>query len=225
MSTKAPEDRVGVLGSGVVGQTLAKAFSTVGYHVKVGSRSPEKLGSWLTELQKTAPGGTSVSAGTFAEAASFGGVIVLAVLGDAAESVIELAGPEKFSNKLVIDASNPLDFSRGRPPGNLEKYATISLGESIQKMLPGSKVVKCFNTVPNSVMFRPGFESSEMLICGDDPLAKQRTTQILKEFGWTGAIDVGGIQSAKWLEALVPLWVRSATAVGSWNSMFQLVRR
>ena len=147
---------------------------------------------------------------------------MLATLGQATEEAIDLAGLEKFGRKTEIDATNQLDFSKGMPPGLLYPN-NDSLGERVQRKLPNTKVVKCFNTVPNEVMFKPGFKDAEMMICGNDAGAKQETTKILKQFGWSGSIDIGGIDSARWLEALVPLWVRAASAKGNWNSMFALI--
>jgi 8-hydroxy-5-deazaflavin:NADPH oxidoreductase len=213
-----PSKKIGILGSGQVGQTLAKGFSTVGYGVKIGSRSPEKLKAWIEEA------GGKISAGTFEQVASFGDLVVLSTNGEATENAIDLAGLGNFSHKVVIDTTNPLDFSKGMPPDILNKYSMKSLGEFVQQKLPYSKVVKCFNTVPNSVMFRPKFEGVQMLICGNDANSKQEVTNILNEFGWSGSIDVGGIENARWLEALVLLWVRAAVATQSWNSMFALVK-
>jgi 8-hydroxy-5-deazaflavin:NADPH oxidoreductase len=214
-----PSKKIGILGSGPVGQALAKGFATVGYEVKIGSRSPEKLKDWIEK-----EGNGKISAGTFEEVARFGDVDVLATHGEATESAIDLAVPRNFAHKLVIDAANPLDFSKGMPPGALAKYSTKSLGEHVQQKLPDSKVVKCFNTVPNSLMFRPKFDGVQMLICGNNQNAKQEVTNILKQFGWAGSIDVGGIENARLLEALVLLWVRAAVATESWNSMFALVK-
>src|SRR5919108_2431419 len=207
--------KVGILGSGDVGKSLGKGFAIHGHSVKLGSRTPdsEKLKVW----RKEARGETST--GTFAEAAGFGEVLVLAPLGSAVDEVIGLAGPKNFADKVVIDTTNPLDFSKGMPPG-LFTGLSDSLGEKIQRKLPQSKVVKCFNTVPNSRMVNPGDKGAEMLICGNDAEAKQEVVKILKQFGWAGAIDIGGITESRWLEALVPLWVRTAVSLNSWNAMF-----
>jgi predicted dinucleotide-binding enzyme len=110
------------------------------------------------------------------------------------------------------------------PPGLLQEYSQRSLGEHVQGKLDDAKVVKCFNIVPNTIMFRPNFSEAEMLICGNDKAAKEKTNRILKEFGWAGSIDLGGIENSKWLEALTVLWVLTAAAAGSWNSMFKLVK-
>ena len=210
--------KIGILGSGDVGRTLGKGFVAKGHSVKIGSRSPEseKLKEWKKEVR----GDTST--GTFAEAASFGELLIFAPLGSVIDDVISLAGTKNFAGKIVVDTTNALDFSKGMPPG-LFTGLNDSLGERVQRKLPDSKVVKCFNTVPNSRMVDPGDKSAEMLICGNDAEAKKKTSQILKDFGWAGAIDIGGIKEARWLEALVPLWVRTASSVNSWNAMFKVL--
>jgi predicted dinucleotide-binding enzyme len=210
--------KVGILGSGDVAQTLGRGFASHGNSVKLGSRTPdsEKLKVWRKEVQG------ETSTGTFAETATYGDILVFATLGSAVDDVINLAGPKNFAGKLVIDTTNALDFSKGMPPG-LFTGLTDSLGEKIQRKLPTAKVVKCFNTVPNSRMVTPGDKSAEMLICGNDPEAKRQVGQILKQFGWGGAIDIGGIGESKWLEALVPLWVRTAVSTNNWNSMFKVL--
>ncbi len=213
--------RVGILGSGEVGQTLGRGFAAHGYDVVLGSRSPTsaKLQTWL----KSAKG--KLATGTFAEATGHGEILVLATHGEATQAVLDALGPDAFAGKLVLDATNPLTFDEHRPPG-LFVGTTDSLGERVQRALPGAQVVKCFNTVPSSRMVHPTFNDgpSKMLICGDDARAKRRTDAILKEFGWGGALDVGGIDAARWLEALVPLWVRTCTALGSWDLVLNVVR-
>jgi len=206
------------LGSGVVGQALGRGFTSRGHSVKIGSRTPgsERLKEWASKAGKTA------STGSFAEAASHGSVLVLATLGTAAEQVIDLAGLSNFTGKLLIDVTNPLDFSKGMPPG-LFVGTTDSLGERIQRKVPAARVVKCFNIVGNSQMVDPTYKGVETLICGNDKAAKEEVTKILKEFGWKGAIDVGGIEGARWLEALVPLWVRVGIALNNWNNVFEVL--
>lgn len=205
---------VGTLGSGIVGQTLGRGFANKGYGVKIGSGTPnsEKLREWVRSTGKNA------STGTFPQAAAYGDILVLATLGTAVERVIDLAGEKNFDGKVLIDATNPLDF-KGTSVG-LFVGTTDSLGEQIQKRLPKTKVVKCFNTVGNSQMVKPRHKEGEMLICGNDAAAKRQVTKIVKEFGWKGAIDVGGIEGARWLEALVPLWVRVAAKLNTRDHVF-----
>jgi 8-hydroxy-5-deazaflavin:NADPH oxidoreductase len=209
--------KVGILGSGVVGQALGRGFANRGHPVMLGTGSPgsDKLLEWVQSTGKNA------STGSFAEAAAYGDILVFATLGSAVERVIELAGKENFSGKVLIDVNNPLDFS-GKSVG-LFVGINDSLGERIQRWLPKAKVVKCFNTVGNSQMVDPRHKDGEMLICGDDAAAKEQVAKIVKEFGWKGVIDVGGIEGARWLEAMVPLWVRVGTKINSWDHIFAVL--
>ncbi len=211
--------RVGILGSGVVGQQLGRGFAAHGFEVMLGSRDPRKLNAW----RAATPG--PVSTGTFEESAAFGEVVILATAGSATEEAIDLADPKNFVGKLVLDATNPLDFSHGMPPG-LFLGTTDSLGERVQRKLPDAKVVKCFNTVGNTRFIDPKFREGvpPMLICGNDEPAKRRTDQILRELGWPGAMDVGGIDAARWLEAMVPLWVRVGRSLDTYEHAIRFVR-
>jgi 8-hydroxy-5-deazaflavin:NADPH oxidoreductase len=213
--------RVGILGSGDVGRALGTAFAERGHSVTVGSKTPEKpeLVAW-----KKATGPNAATA-TFAEAARSGEILVLCCLGSAVDAVIDLAGSAHFDGKLLIDATNALDFSKGMPPG-LFVGVTDSLGERVQRKLPKARVVKCFNIVPNPVMAHPQLPGgmADMIIAGNDAAAKTQVTEILRSFGWSGAIDIGGIEGARWLEAMVPLWVRVASAVGTFQVAFKVVR-
>ncbi|MFB6130608.1 MAG: NADPH-dependent F420 reductase [Salinigranum sp.] len=212
------DERIGVLGSGDVGRALGRGFARHGWDVKVGTRDPEKLEEWLEETEGSA------SVGSFAEAAGHGDVAVLAVRGAATMDVLDLAGPENFAGTLVLDATNPLDFSAEGGP-HLLFGGTDSLGERVQAALPDARVVKCFNTVSNAQMVDPQFEGEtpEMMICGDDADAKAKTEEILVELGWPGALDVGGIESSRYLEALVPLWVRVGGIRETWMHAFTVV--
>ena len=175
--------KVGILGSGDVGQGLGKGFASHGYEVMIMSRTPEseKLTSWKEETGKNA------STGTFSDAAVHGISWCLRPL-EQPQNAMDLAGVSNFRGKVLIDATNALDFSKGMPPG-LFVGTTDSLGERIQRRLPEAKVVKCFNTVGNSQMVDTTFKDVEMLICGNDAVAKQEVVRILKEFGWKGAIE------------------------------------
>jgi predicted dinucleotide-binding enzyme len=210
---------VGILGSGAVGQSLARGFVLKGYDVKIGSRTPDKaeINKLINELNG------KLSAGTFADTAKHGELLILCCKGQAVEEVIGLSEEKNFVNKILIDATNPLDFSKGPQPALLFGVED-SLGERIQRRLPNAKVVKCFNTVPNSQMFNPKFKDVEMLICGNDEIAKKQTTKILEEFGWKGSIDIGNIENSRWLEALVPLWVRVGAPLNTWNHVFKVLR-
>lgn len=212
--------RVGILGSGVVGQSLGRGFAGRGHEVVLGTRTPdsEKLAPWKREV------GDRGRTGTFAQAAAYGEVLVVAVLGTAAEQAIDLAGPRSFDGKVVIDVTNPLDFSKGMPPG-LFVGMTDSLGERIQRKLPRAKVVKCFNIVNNQTMIDPSNTGTKptMLLCGNDEGAKRKVTEILEQFGWDDVVDIGGIDGARWLEAHVPLWVRVTMQKNTWFLGFKVV--
>jgi len=213
--------QVGILGTGDVGKALGKGFVTLGHDVKMGSREAknEKALAWAKEM------GAKASAGTFADAASFGEIVVLATLGMANESALKMAGPEKLRGKVVIDATNPLDFSAGMPP-NLAVSGNDSGGERVQRFLPEAHIVKAFNTVGNPFMFRPSFPGGppDMFICGNNDDAKEKVAAILTDFGW-GVVDVGGIESSRYLEAMCMVWVLSAIRTNNWNQGFKLLRK
>ncbi|MGA2926034.1 MAG: NAD(P)-binding domain-containing protein, partial [Solirubrobacteraceae bacterium] len=179
--------RVGVLGSGEVGRRLAAGFRSRGHDVMIGSRDADKaeLVEWLSG------DGAGIQPGTFAQAAEHGALLVLAVLGDAAEQAIDAAGPGRFSGKVVIDAMNPLDFSGGFPP-KLSIAGEDSLGESVQRWLPDAKVVKAFNTIGNAYFVDPSFSEGKptMLIAGDDEGAKRTVVDLLADFGWSDTVDI-----------------------------------
>ncbi|HEX6663115.1 MAG TPA: NAD(P)-binding domain-containing protein [Gaiellaceae bacterium] len=214
------QSRVGVLGTGVVGRRLAAGFSSRGHDVVLGSRDPGKpeLRDWISG------DGAGVVAGTFAEAAAHGELLVLAVLGDAAEEVIAAAGPDNFSGKVVIDAMNPLDFSGGFPP-KLSITGEDSLGERVQRALPDAMVVKAFNIIGNPYFVDPSFAEGKptMLIAGDDESAKRVVGDVLADFGWPEPIDLGGIEGARELEAICIAWVKIGGARGAWDHGFKVL--
>jgi 8-hydroxy-5-deazaflavin:NADPH oxidoreductase len=219
-SGRLPRTRVGVLGSGEVGRRLAEGFHSRGHDVMIGSRDPGKpeLREWLSE------GGAGIEAGSFAQTAAHGELLVLAVLGNAAEDAIRDAGVDNFAGKIVIDAMNPLDFSGGFPP-RLSICGEDSLGERVQRALPDAKVVKAFNTIGNPYFVDPGFSDGRptMMIAGDDEAAKRAVTNVLADFGWSDTIDIGGIQGSRELEAICILWVKIGGARGSWDHGFKLL--
>ena len=208
--------KIGVLGSGPAGRTLASGFLGHGHPVMIGSRDPAKMHGWLRDA------GPRAQVGTFAETAQFGELVVLSVNGRAAEDVIRLAGVGNLAGKIVLDASDPLDFSSGRP--GLFVGTTDSLGERIQRLIPDAYVVKGLNTVVAEVMINPRLSGGEpdMFIAGDSDEAKQTVTSLLGEFGWP-MIDMGGIESARWLEALSLAWVVYSHRTGKTHHAFKLV--
>jgi len=211
--------RVGVLGSGDVGRVLAGGFADLGHDVKIGSRDPHKLQAWADTA------GSHVSTGTFAEAAQFGDIVVLATLGTATAEAVRMAGPESFAGKVVIDTTNPLDFSKGMPP-RLSVGHTDSLGEQVQRLIPRAKVVKAFNTVGNAHMVHPQFQGGppDMFLCGDDEGAKTIVSQICEHWGW-GVIDIGGIEGSRLLEPMCLVWVLHGARSGTWNHAFKMLHR
>lgn len=215
----AGKEKVGILGSGTVGKELARGFAKHGFEVVIGTREPSKLEAW----RKEAPG--TISVGSFSQAASQGEIVIVATNGQGTEAALDLAGPKNFKGKLVLDVSNPLDFSKGGAPG-LFVGTTDSLGERVQRKLPDAKVVKCFNTVGAPKMVDPKFKEGTppLMICGNDAAAKKRVDLLLKELGWPGALDIGGIDGARSLEALVPLWVRIAAINNGYDHAFRFVR-
>jgi 8-hydroxy-5-deazaflavin:NADPH oxidoreductase len=212
---------VGILGTGEVGKALGRGFITLGHAVKMGARDArnEKALAWARQM------GANASVGNFGDAASFGEIVVLATLGVANESAITMAGAERFRGKILIDTTNPLDFSGGMPP-KLAVSGNDSGGEQVQRLLPDAHVVKAFNTVGNAFMFRPDLPGGppDMFICGNHDEAKTKVTAILKDFGW-GTVDVGGIESSRYLEAMCMVWVLSAMRTGNWNQAFKLLRK
>ncbi len=214
------QSQVGVLGTGEVGRRLAAGFRGRGHDVMIGSRDPDKpeLRDWLSG------DGTGLQAGTFAQAAVHGELLVLAVLGDAAEQAIADAGPDNFNGKVVIDAMNPLDFSAGFPP-KLSITGEDSLGERVQRALPDAKVVKAFNTIGNPYFVDPVFSEGKptMLIAGNDEDAKRTVGDLLADFGWPAPVDIGGIEGSRELEAICIAWVKIGGARGSWDHGFKLL--
>jgi hypothetical protein len=211
--------KIGILGSGDVGLRLADSFIAIGHTVKVGTRSPEKIASWAAKHS------SSASAGSFSDAASFGEIIVLATLWEGKPSALQLAGAKNFSGKVVIDVTNPLDFSKGAPPG-LAVGHTDSGGETVQRLLPEARVVKAFNIVGNPHMFKPDFPGGPptMFICGNDERAKKLVTEILAAFGWE-TVDIGGIEDSRFLEPLAMLWITYYFKTGTGNHAFKLLQK
>ena len=211
--------QIGILGSGEVGLKLADSFIATGHAVKVGTRMPEKIAPWAARH------GGKASAASFSDAASFGEIVVLATLWEGTASAINQAGAGNFSGKVVVDVTNPLDFSKGLPP-KLALGQTDSAGETVQRLLPDARVVKAFNIVGNAHMFRPDFPGGPptMFICGNDDRAKKLVTEILDAFGWE-TVDVGGIEGSRLLEPLAMLWIMHFFKTGTGNHAFKLLRK
>jgi 8-hydroxy-5-deazaflavin:NADPH oxidoreductase len=214
--------KIGILGSGDVGRKLADGFIELGHQVKIGSRDlrQSKLTEWIDKHDKE-----KASSGTFADT-SFGELVVLATLWTGTADAIRLADSRNFPSKIVIDVTNPLDFSNGMPP-RLALGHTDSAGETVQRMLPDSKVVKTFNIVGNPHMIHPDFPGGKptMFICGNDDEAKKMVTDdILTRFGWE-TIDIGGIEGSRLLEPLALLWITHYFRTGNGNHAFKLLQK
>jgi predicted dinucleotide-binding enzyme len=210
--------KVGVLGSGDVAKTLAAGFLKHGHEVTVGSRSPGKLDDWVQQNPKAA-------AGSFAEAAAFGAVVLLAVKGKAAFEALRLAGAENLATKPIIDATNPIEDA---PPvkGVLPFFTdhTESLMEMLQREFAGAHFVKCFNSVGAPCMVNPQFAGGKptMFICGNNEGAKQVVTGILDQFGWETA-DMGAAEAARAIEPLCMLWCIPGFLRNDWVHAFKLL--
>lgn len=213
--------KIGILGSGAVGQALAKGFAAESHDVMLGTRDPksEKISQW-------AGSNPGIKTGTFEETAKHGELLVLCPLYRAVDSVIELARKENFSGKIVIDTTNPI---ADEPPLNgVLKYVKVeegSAGEHIQNILPGALVVKAFNSIGNAYMYKPVFEDGmpSMFICGNNEDAKKTVTDILTAFGWD-VMDSGGIEASNALEGLCIIWCARGFKEGKWNHAFKLLK-
>jgi 8-hydroxy-5-deazaflavin:NADPH oxidoreductase len=209
--------RLGILGTGVVGKTIAARLAGLGHEVMVGTRDPEEttsrtepdaygnppFGAWLVDHPE-------VRLGTFAEAAAHGEMVVNATAGAVSLEALELAGEGNLNGKVLMDVANPLDFSKGMPP-TLSVSNTDSLGEQIQRNFPEVKVVKTLHTMNAHLMVDPAqlaATAHTVFVCGDDAGAKDGVTELLRSFGWTDIIDLGDITTARGTEMLLPIWVR-----------------
>jgi predicted dinucleotide-binding enzyme len=206
--------RFGVLGTGVVGQTLATKLVELGHEVTMGSREAgnEKAVAWARDA------GEHGREGSFEDAARFGEVVINATAGGASLEALRAAGEEHLDDKLVIDVANPLDFSGGMPP-TLTLCNTDSLAEEIQREFPGARVVKALNTVNAGVMVEPGLVpgSHTIFVCGNDAGAKQQVAELLERFGWPGedVMDLGDVTAARGMEMYLPLWLRLLGTLGT----------
>jgi 8-hydroxy-5-deazaflavin:NADPH oxidoreductase len=211
--------KVGVLGSGDVAKVLATGFLKHGHQVTIGSRTPGKLDDWV----KDNPKGTS---GSFADAAAFGEMVVLAVKGKAALEALRLAGAANLANKPVIDATNPIEDA-APVHGVLPFFTdhTESLMEMLQREFASAHFVKCFNSVGSPTMVNPRFAGGKptMFICGNNDSAKETVTGILDQFGWETA-DMGHAEAARAIEPLCMLWCIPGFLHNDWVHAFKLLK-
>ncbi len=225
--------KIGVLGTGTVGRALAARLSQLGHEVMLGTRDPAKsrartapdaygnlpLGRWLESQPKLA-------LGSFAEAAGHGELVVNATQGSSSLAALEKAGEAGLNGKVLIDVSNPLDFSRGMPPTLFVKDSD-SLAEQIQRDFPKARVVKTLNTLTAALMVDPGRLAGgahSVFLSGNDAQAKQTVRELLASFGWKDIIDLGDITTARGPEMLLGAWLRLFGALDTPLFNFQVVR-
>ena len=209
---------IGVLGTGMVGETIATALTRKDHNVRMGSRTADnkKAAEWVDKANEHA------TQGNFNDAAAFGDIVFLCLNGEHVLDALRMIEPESLENKVVIDVTNPLDFSKGMPPRILEGLGNhTSLGEEIQRALPRSSVVKTLNTVNCQVMVDARMVNGadhHLFICGNDVVAKQKVREFLADnFHWkeNHFLDLGGIEQARGMEAYVPFWVTIMQAIGT----------
>ena len=215
--------RIGVLGTGMVGNTIATKLIQLGYKVMMGSRTAdnEKAVAWAKA------NGENATVGTFASAAVFGDIIFNCTQGEISLEVMKLAGAESLRNKILIDVSNPLQFAPGKRPVLIPELCnTHSLGEAIQHLLPDTYVVKTLNIVNCEVMVdasKCGGDAT-MLLAGNNADAKATVTEILHQFGWNDIIDMGNIEHARSTEMMLPVWLSIFMATKNGYVAFKVVR-
>lgn len=211
--------KIGILGSGVVAQVLGSGFLKHGYDVMLGTRNTENLAEW----QKANDG----LLGSFGDAAAFGEIVILAVKGNVAESVLHLSGEHNLRGKIVVDTTNPI-VDAAPVNGVLQYYTNLgnSQMERLQTAFPEVHFVKAFNSVGNSLMINPDFGGTKpsMFICGNDAGAKKQITGILDQFGWETE-DMGAVEAARAIEPLCILWCIPGFTRNEWSHAFKLLKK
>lgn len=215
--------KIGILGTGMVGETVGGKLVALGHEVRMGSRTAnnEKAVAW------TKKAGARASQGTFADAAAFGEILFNCTSGVGSIDALKAAGHENLRGKVLVDIANPLDFSKGMPP-TLFAGNTDSLGERVQAAFPDSRVVKTLNTVAADVMVNPAKVNGgdhDMFVSGNDAAAKATVGEFLKtQFGWKNVHDLGDITTARGTECYLPLWIRLWGALKTPNFNVKIVR-
>ena len=215
--------KIGVFGTGVVGRTIGTKLVAIGHEVTMGSRSAGNPAAveWAAEV------GTGASHGTFADAALASELLFNCTLGTGSIDALSSAGAEQLAGKVVVDVSNPLDFSKGMPP-SLWVCNTDSLGEQIQRAYPDTQVVKALNTMSCLVMVDPSLVPGQhdVFLAGDDAGAKAQVRELLESFGWpaTALLDLGDISAARGTEMILPIWLRLYGATGTGTFNFHVAR-
>jgi predicted dinucleotide-binding enzyme len=212
---------IGILGTGMVGQTIATRLTQLGHDVRMGSRTAgnEKARKWVMQA------GPRGSQGTFADAAAFGDVVFNCTSGEGSLAALKSAGEKNLDGKVLIDVANPLNMTR-MPLPELTVCNDDSLGERIQREFPRAKVVKSLNTMNCQLMVDPGKVRGEhdVFVCGNDAEAKATAKEILREFGWDNPIDLGDITAARGTEMLLPVWLRLMVTLKTPMFNFHIVR-
>lgn len=212
--------KIGVLGSGIVAQTLGAGFVKHKHQVMAGTRDQTKLAEWATAHPQA-------FLGNFKDAAQFGELVVLAVKGTAALAALRGAGADALDGKVVIDTTNPIADA---PPVNgvLPFFTSYSdsLMEQLQREFPKTRFVKAFNSVGNTQMVNPQYAEGRptMFICGNDAAAKKTVTRILDQFGWDAA-DMGPAEAARAIEPLCMLWCIPGFTRNEWTHAFKLLHK
>ncbi|HUS02669.1 MAG TPA: NAD(P)-binding domain-containing protein [Chitinophagaceae bacterium] len=226
--------KIGILGTGMVGNTLGTALIAKGHEVKMGSRDAvnEKAIEWTKANGKNArpdhPVGRAFH-GTFEDAAIFGDIIFNCTKGEHSLEALTAAGEQNLAGKILVDVANPLDFSKGMPP-TLSLVNDTSLGETIQTVFPQTKVVKTLNTLNCTLMVdatKLANGDHNLFICGNDESAKHKVKELLNEnFNWKieNIIDLGDITNSRGSEQLLPIWIRLWGALGTADFNFKIVR-
>lgn len=226
--------KIGVFGTGVVGQTIAEKLDSLGHEVMLGTRDVkasmarvDKDGFGRPPVKDWLAAHPKVKLATFAEAASHGLMLVNATSGAGAMDALKMAGEPDLAGKTMLDISNPLDFSKGFPP-SLSVCNTDSLGEQLQRAHPKLKVVKGLNTLTAYLMVAPRTlpDTHHIFLCGNDAGAKSEVQGLLASFGWKNEemIDLGDITNARGTEQVLPLWVRLFGTLKSGMFNFKVVR-
>ena len=214
--------KVGVLGSGMVGRVLASGFVQEGHPVMLGTRNTSK-----PEVEQWKADNAGGQAGSFADTAAFGELLVLAVEGDAAKDVISLAGYDNFTGKTLIDTTNPI--TKEAPHNGVLKYFTSlneSLMEQLQHLMPQANIVKAFNSVGSAKMYKPVYKEGKpsMFICGNSEDAKKTVAGILDAFGWETE-DMGALDAARIIEPLAILWCIPGFIRNEWTHAFKVLKQ
>lgn len=225
--------KIAIMGTGMVGRAHAAKLAGLGHAVMVGTgdkaatlarKDKDAMGNppfaqWLA-------GHPKVTLGTFAQAAAHGELVYDALSGQAAVKVLS-ACREALTGKVLVDIANPLDFSKGMPP-TLSVCNTDSLGEQLQRALPGTRVVKTFNTMNALLQVDPALVAGgdhAIFVCGNDAAAKERVVGILRDwYGWKHIVDLGDITAARGTEMLLPVWLRLWGALGTPMFNFKVIK-